>query len=88
MTLNLKTVVLAAGVLGAGALASGSASAAPMSGLDPAVATSADLGLQAQDARWVCGPFRCRWAPNVYYRPRAYFYGGPRRHWGWRRRWY
>ncbi len=54
-----------------------SASALPAGGLDPAIATSNDLAQGIQDIRWVCGPWRCHWAPN-------YYYGGG---YGWHRRW-
>jgi hypothetical protein len=56
--------------------AASSASALPMSGLDPAVATSADVAQGVQDVRWVCGPWGCHWAPN-------YWGYGWRRPWGW-----
>ena len=87
MTISLKSAVLAASVLGACALGAGSASAMPLAGLDPGVATASDLAPLVQDVRWVCGPWgRCRWVPNYYAGPRR-FYGPPRRHWGWRRHW-
>ncbi len=81
MSIQLKSFVLAAAVLGAAACGVGTASAMPLAGLDSAVATGSDLAPMVQDARWVCGPFRCHWAPNVYYRPRFW---GPR----WYRRWH
>jgi len=69
---------LAAGLTFAAAdLAASSASAMPMNGLDPAVATTSDLALNnVETVRYVCGPWGCRWVPG-------YRYGyGYRRHWG------
>jgi len=82
MNIQLKSAVLAVAVLGSVALGAGGASAMPLAGIDSAVATQSDLSLQPQEARWVCGPFRCHWAPN-YYRPAPRFWG-PR----WHRRWW
>lgn len=63
----------------------GSAAALPADNLASTGKASAGI----QQARWVCGPFRCFWRPNVFIgpgfgwrRPLFNFYG-PR--WGWRR---
>jgi hypothetical protein len=86
--LNLKTVLSAALLAGAVGLAL-PAAAMPFDGRGPAV--EGDGAARIEQARWLCGPYGCRWAPNHY--PR-YGYGprwgyGP--HWGQRpvhaRRW-
>ena len=70
-----KLLISSALILGAPA-----AQALPL-GLDPAIATGADVGLKADNIRWVCGPYRCRWVPNYgIYGPRPGW--GPRRYWG------
>lgn len=56
------------------ALATSPASAMPTNRL--AAAESQDAGTTLQEARWVCGPYRCWWRPGPYW-------GGP--YWGWRR---
>ena len=52
----------------------------------------ADIG-QVEQARWVCGPFRCFWQPNIYGFYGGGYYGGwggwggyGWRGYGWRRR--
>jgi len=85
---------LAAGLaLAAAGLTASSASAMPMNGLDPAVATTSDLAANnTESVAYVCGPWGCRWRPN-YWGPRPYGYGyrrfggygyrgGYRRGWG------
>jgi hypothetical protein len=74
-------LALAAGV-GFGAMGLISASAMPMSGLDPAVATPADLTKNVEPVRWVCGPYRCHrvhgWHRRYWWGPGYGFYGpGP-----------
>ena len=77
---SLLTLGLIAGAIALGAPA---AKAMPL-GLDPAIATEADTALKAENVRWVCGPFACRWVPNYYaFGPRPYW--GPR--WGWGHGW-
>jgi len=52
----------------------------------PVAPTSA---ANVEQVRWVCGPYRCWWRPNYYYRG-YYGYGYyPRHRWYWRhhRRW-
>ena len=92
MLTNRKTLAatVALGAMGlalpaASALISTAAEAMP--GLNAAVmhevaVTPDGVGGQIEQARWVCGPYRCHWAPNYY----GYGYGyGPR--WGYRRGW-
>ena len=77
---GLKLTGFAAAALLGSALLAGQASAMPANGL----AAAAPVTSNVQDVRWVCGPYRCWWAPGPYwgYGPRW------RRGWGWRhRRW-
>jgi len=82
---KVKIALLAAGAICAASLAAGSASAMPVGGL---AAAGSEISGDLQQARWVCGPFRCFWrpGPRFYGRPfyRHYgFYGRPfRHHWG------
>ena len=92
MIVQLKSAILASALIGAATLAGGVAQAMPAAGLDPAVAVGSDLAPMVQDARWVCGPYRCRWVPNRWVAPRPFwgprpFYHRPYRYWGWRRHW-
>ncbi len=67
-----------------------SASALPMSGLNPAlVAADKTADGAVQDVRWVCRPWGCHWAPN-FWGPRWGYYHPWHRHygWGWHRRYY
>ncbi len=77
-------IVLASGLfLAAAAFFPLKASAAPM--LDPGVARAADTApAGVENARWVCGPWRCWWRPNYYYRPYYYYrpWGYYHRPWG------
>jgi hypothetical protein len=87
--LNVKNAFATTLMLGATGLAfpaiSTPAAALPLAGLDPAIARDAGPAGQIEQARWVCGPYRCWWRPNYYYGP-GYGYGyGPR--WGYGRRW-
>jgi hypothetical protein len=76
MKTSLK-LALATGLSIAGiGFAASSASALPMSGIDPAIATPSDVAQGVQDVRWVCGPWGCHWAPGWGY------YGGWHRPWG------
>ena len=87
MNFPMKTLLAAALFAGVAGVSAQSAQAMPL-GLDPAVVTNADT-LQAENVRWVCGIYRCRWAPNYYrWGPRPFFrpygfYGRPY----WRRPW-
>ena len=70
---RFKYVLAGAAALGAVAFASGSASAMP-NGL-----SSNALASNVEQVRWVCGPYRCWWRPNLYY---GYYGWGPRwRYW-------
>jgi len=85
---SLKLIMVASiGFSGIG-LAAQPASATPMSGLDPAIATSSNTAKNVESIRWVCGPWRCHkvpgwwhygWGPHYgYWRPRpwsGYSYG-------------
>ncbi|MFY9628567.1 MAG: hypothetical protein WAK03_10530 [Methylocystis sp.] len=77
-------ITLAAGlIVGALTLSGGGASAMPA--LDRSVSDVAGATANVEQARWVCGPYRCWWRPN-YYRPYGvYGYYGPRRYYGYRR---
>jgi hypothetical protein len=92
---NLRQVLGVALVVGATGLslpaASTSAAALPISsGFDDAVLRDGQPAAQIEQARWVCGPYRCFWRPNYWGGP---VYRGPgwgRPGWGWRgryRRW-
>jgi hypothetical protein len=84
---NLKKIIHVALVAGVAGLAlpaaSNTASALPMAGLDSAVLRDGQAAAQIEQARWVCGPYRCFWQPN-YWGP-SYWGHGPR--WGWRGGW-
>jgi hypothetical protein len=83
MKIHLK-LALATGLTLAGfGFAASSASAMPISGIDPAVVTSSDIAQGVQDVAWVCGPWGCHWRPNRYWGPRPYY-----RPWGWHRHWH
>jgi hypothetical protein len=81
--MTIKTAIAAAALCAATVFAL-PASAMPIDNL--ASGTLANV----EQARVVCGPYRCWWRPN-YYGYRAYGFYGPRRHWGrhwgWRHRW-
>jgi len=87
MKVILKLGLAAGLTLSAAGLAASSASAMPMNGLDPAVATTSDLAQNHVEAvRWVCGPWGCHWRPN-YWGPRPY-YGYRRYGYGYRGGWH
>jgi hypothetical protein len=79
--------VLAA-LLGSGLLI-GTASAAPNNETAATMQQQTTDGLQP--VRWVCGPYRCWWGPDLY-RGGPYWrgwYWGPRPYyWDWRGHWY
>jgi len=81
---NLKTTAFALAVLAGSAAMAGQASAMPANGL---VAATKEIGGTVEKARYVCGPYRCRWRPGPYWGHRYYGYygGGPYWHrpWGW-----
>jgi hypothetical protein len=75
--------LVAGGVLCAATMAALPAAALPVDNL--ARATQPNI----EQVRWVCGPYRCWFAPNYYYGygPRYYgygprFYAAPRAYWG------
>jgi hypothetical protein len=86
---KIRHLIIGCAAVGATALAT-SAVAMPIAPLNTLSDQSA---VAPQAARWMCGPFHCRWRPNWYgsygyydYGPR--FYRGP--NWGWHRwhRWH
>jgi len=57
-------LVMGIGLGGLGSTAA-SASAMPLSGLDPALATAADTTKAVENIRWICGPYGgCQWVPG------------------------
>ncbi len=87
--LNVKKALSVALVVGAAGLslpaASTAAAAMPLAGIDPAVVRDGQAGAQIEQARWVCGPYRCHWAPWGYGPYYGYGYG-PGWGGGWRGR--
>jgi hypothetical protein len=74
---NAKAALVAAAFLSLSMVGS-AAAAVPVSNLSNVAKASSGI----QDARWVCGPFRCFWRPNVFiHRPLYGFY----RPWVWHR---
>ncbi len=64
MNRTIKMALVAGlGLAGLG-FAAETASAAPMTGLDNAVAHQSDLQKGVQNVRYFCGPWGCRWAPG------------------------
>jgi hypothetical protein len=61
----------------------GTASAMPINGQLAATAPSAT---DAQQVRWVCGPYRCWWRPGPYWGGGPYW-GRPGWGYGWRGGW-
>jgi hypothetical protein len=88
---NPKSALAAAAILSLTMI--GSAAAMPADNLTGVAKSSVGI----QQARWVCGPYRCFWRPGPrlgwgwgWRRPLYGFYGprwGWRGGWGWRRRW-
>lgn len=76
MRTSLKLMIAAATGFGGTSLAAQPVSAMPMSGLDPALATASDEAKNVENARWICGPWGCRWVPG--WRP----WWGPGPYWG------
>jgi hypothetical protein len=70
---KLKLALVAATALGGAALSVPAANAMPLSGL---AGVTDQLSTDVQQARWVCGPYRCWWRPGWGYR-----------RWGWGPRW-
>jgi hypothetical protein len=87
---RLKLALAAGVVVGGMGLAAQSASAMPMNGLASGLTLAIATGeaAQAEQVRWVCGPWGCRWRPNYwggYYGPRPFY--GPRPYYGYGRPW-
>jgi hypothetical protein len=84
---NLRIAALTVAALVGSSMLVDSASAMPLNGLPAAAKPIAD---NIQNVRWVCGPYRCWFAPGPYWggpywhRP-LYGYWAPRPHWGWHR---
>jgi hypothetical protein len=86
---KLRIATAAFAILACAGMMAGTASAMPINGQ---LAATAPATTDAQQVRWVCGPYRCWWQPGGYY------YGGPRfygwrggywhRGWGWRGGWH
>ncbi len=87
---KLRIATAAFAILAGAGMMAGSASAMPINGQ---LAATAPTATDAQQVRWVCGPYRCWWRPGYYgYYGRPYgFYGRPYgfygRPWGWRGGW-
>jgi hypothetical protein len=87
---KLRITTAAFVILAGAGMMAGTASAMPINGQ---LAATAPVATDAQQVRWVCGPYRCWWRPGGGY----YYGGGPRwgyggwhRPWGyggWHRRW-
>lgn len=75
---KFKTAAAAFTLLAGVSVMAGSASAMPVNGQIPAAASTI---ANVQHVRWVCGPYRCWWAPGPYYWRGPYW--GPRWGWGW-----
>jgi hypothetical protein len=75
---NVRKILQLALVAGAAGLAlpaaSNTAAALPLAGLQSAVPRDGETAARVEQARWVCGPYRCFWQPN---------YWGPGPRWGW-----
>jgi hypothetical protein len=87
---DMKTsvkLILAAGIgFGTLGLAASSASAMPMSGLDPALAKPADAAKSVEAVRWRCGPYGCHWRHGWrrrYWWGPGYGFWGPGPWWRW-----
>ncbi|HXW71626.1 MAG TPA: hypothetical protein VEK34_09310 [Methylocella sp.] len=85
MNTTVKRIALVA-ALGLGSAISMEASASAMSAIDPGVVTASGTAATIEEARWVCGPYRCWWRPTPYWAPLHYYGPG----WGWHRwhRWH
>jgi hypothetical protein len=73
---NAKAALVAAAFLSLSMVGS-AAAAVPVSNLSNVAKASAGI----QDARWVCGPFRCFWRPNVFIHRPLYGFYRPHRVW-------
>ena len=77
----LKVILAASVALTTLTVGETEASALPVT--NSGVAIAADAMTNVEQARWVCGPYRCWWRPNYYYGWRRPYWR--RRYWGWRR---
>jgi hypothetical protein len=75
---KLRIATAAFAILAGAGMMAGTASAMPINGQ---LAATVPAATDAQQVRWVCGPYRCWWQPGGYY------YGGPRWGYGWRGGW-
>jgi hypothetical protein len=75
---KLRIATAAFAILAGAGMMAGTASAMPINGQ---LAATAPAATDAQQVRWVCGPYRCWWQPGGYYYP------GPRWGYGWHRGW-
>jgi hypothetical protein len=69
---KLRIATAAFAILAGAGMMAGTASAMPLNGQ---LAATAPAATDAQQVRWVCGPYRCWWRPGGYY-----YGGGP--YWG------
>jgi hypothetical protein len=69
---KLRIATAAFAILASAGMMAGTASAMPLNGQ---LAATAPAATDAQQVRWVCGPYRCWWRPGGYY-----YGGGP--YWG------
>jgi hypothetical protein len=74
---KLRIATAAFAILAGAGMLAGTASAMPINGQLAATPAVTD----AQQVRWVCGPYRCWWRPGYYY---GGPYIGPRWGYGWR----
>ena len=86
---KLRIATAAFAILAGAGMMAGTASAMPLNGQ---LAATAPAATDAQQVRWVCGPYRCWWRPGGYYYG-AGPYWGPRWgyggwHGGWRGGWH
>jgi hypothetical protein len=78
---KLKIATAAFAILAGASMMAGTASAMPINGQ---LSATAPTTTEAQQVRWVCGPYRC------WHQPGGYYYGGPPRFYGggyWHRGW-
>ena len=91
---KLRIATAAFAILAGAGMMAGTASAMPINGQ---LAATAPTATDAQQVRWVCGPYRCWWRPGGYYYPGPRLYGwrggywhrgwGWHGGWGWHRHW-
>ena len=79
---KLRIATAAFAILAGAGMMAGTASAMPINGQ---LAATAPTTTDAQQVRWVCGPYRCWWRPGPYWGGGPYW--GPRWGYGWRGGW-